>query len=219
MNMQHRFNGFDGKVSMKGIMQLSKLADDQVIRAREVAAASRRVADESAEAAVWVCLQVDSGREMTVEKVLNDAKIYAVVAMRKGPEMRRRHKKLPPQDMPVLNGYVPVRCVSTPEAMRGLKGFDYVRGVVGGWDNPRCVAIQEMTSFNEKAARGEYDFTRPAGLFRKGQKVEVTEGPFHLLKGEIISCRTDGCGDAVVEIVLLGRPVPVLLPLALLRRV
>jgi transcriptional antiterminator NusG len=219
MNMQHRFNGFDGKVSMKGMMQLSKLADAQAIRAREVAAASKRLADESPKKAVWICLHVDSGRELTVEKLLDDAKIDAVVAMRKGPVLRRRHKELPPQDLPVLNGYVPVRCISTPEAMRGLKGFDYVRGVVGGWDNPRCVAIQEMTSFNEKAARGEYDFKRPAGLFRRGQKVEVTEGPFHFLQGEIISCRADGCGDAVVEIVLLGRTVPVLLPLALLRRV
>lgn len=219
MNMQHKFNGFDGKVSMKGIMQLSKLADDQAIRAREVAAASKRIADESPTKAVWICLQVDSGQELTVEKMLGAAEIDAVVAMRKGPVMRRRHKELPPQDLPVLNGYVPVRCVSTPEAMRGLKGFDYVRGVVGGWDNPRCVAIQEMTIFNEKAARGEYDFKRPVGLFRKGQKVEVTDGPFHLLQGEIITCRADGCGDAVVEMVLLGRPVPVLVPLALLRRV
>jgi transcriptional antiterminator NusG len=219
MNMQHKFQGFDGHVSAKGLLQLSKLADERAIRGREIAAAGRTSADESEARSAWFCLHVDSGREMAVEKAMVKADIDAAVALRKGPVLRRRHKEIPAQDLPVLVGYVPVRCVGTAEAMRGLKGFEHVRGIVGGWESPRCISLEEMKRFNEKAANGEYDFRRPAGLFKRGQKVEVTEGPFGLLRGEIVSCRADGCGDAVVEIVIMGRTVPVILPLALLRRV
>lgn len=221
MNMQHNFDSLVGRVSAKGIEQLNRIAEGEVIRESEILAASRSRADsalmaESGIKPAWICLQVSLGKEEGVEKLLREAGVEAIVPLRKGPVQRRRHKEIPAKDIPVIHGYVPVWCVPDNQAMRGLLGFEHVIGVIGGWENPYRVPQQEISAFKVKAQRGAYDYGRPAGLFRKDMMVDVTEGPFASFRGPIVSCRSDGTGDAVVELVLFGRAVPALIPLAML---
>lgn len=166
----------------------------------------------------WLTLRVDPGREIAVKNLLDEAGVEALVPMRKGPELRRRGRVLPPALLPVMGCYVLARCVVTDRALIGLKSFDHVRDVLGGCVSPRLVSAEEVNVFREKAEQGEYDWGKPTVSFKAGWKVRVTGGPFLGFVGTIISCRADGRGDAVVEVDVFNRATPVLTPLALLAK-
>ena len=116
----------------------------------------------------------------------------------------------------VLTGYVLVRCLYSPDAMVGLCGVEHVIEVVGGSLSPWRIPDKTVVCFKGMADKGAYNYERPAGLFRKDGKVRVSGGPFDGLTGVIVTCRQDGKGDAVVEVDILGRMTPMLVPLAIL---
>ena len=178
-------------------------------------AATLRARDDSP----WFAIRVMSGREIVVKNVLDEAGIEALVPMRKGPEYRRRGRVVPSKMIPVMTSYVLVRFMPSDEAFLGIQGVEHVIGVLGGCINPRRVPNSEVNIFKTLADEGSLDWERPTRVFKAGETVHVTSGPFGSFAGTITSCRTDGRGDAVVEIDIFGRKTPVLMPLAILEKV
>ncbi|WP_203422907.1 transcription termination/antitermination NusG family protein [Sinorhizobium sp. BG8] len=166
----------------------------------------------------WFALRVWSGREEAVEKSLLEAGIEALVPMRKGREYRRRGRVIPAQMIPVMTGYVLVQCLRSEQAFLGLLGVEHVISVIGGCETPLPIHNEEVQRFKTKACEGAYDWEVPAGLFKRGMKVRIGQGPFAGITGEIVSCRDDGRGDAVVEAQMFGAMTPLLVPLAILEK-
>lgn len=180
----------------------------------------RRLLSESAvrqsSDAPWFAIKVKPGHELIVENTLRKHGVEALVPMRMGRELRRRHRVIPPAPLPVILGYVLVKCSKSHASIAGLLGVEHVIGLIGGNENPHLISSKEVNEFNEKAKAGYFDWERPASLFRIGYRVKVAAGMFSGLSGTIVSCRSDGRGDAVVELVMFGRMTPVLMPLAIL---
>lgn len=178
-------------------------------------AATLRAASDSP----WFALHVMSGREKVVESTLAKADIEVLVPMRKGPIYRRRHRIIPASDIPVLSSYVLVRCLPSAEAFAGFLRVEHVLGIVGGSERPHVVTQEEVRRFSNIAISGAYDWEASSAVFRRGEKASIKDGPFACLRGEIVTCRKDGKGDAVVLLDLFGRETPVLVPLAILEHV
>ncbi|WP_242220036.1 transcription termination/antitermination protein NusG [Shinella zoogloeoides] len=164
----------------------------------------------------WFVLCVLPGREKAVEKHLAEAGVEVFVPMRMGPERRRHHRVLPAKAETIFTGYVFVRCSRSVEAFTAFLGVEHVEGFVGGFENPYPVDADCIEEFRRKADAGAYDYERPASLFRRGAKVVIAEGPFVGFGGEILSVGSKARGDAVVELMLFGRPRAIIVPLAIL---
>lgn len=190
---------------------------NQVIEERKrwqgmVAKARVRAGDDSP----WLVLKVMTGRELAVGDALIADSVEALVPMKMGKKLRRRHQEIEPKKEPVFIGYIFVRCIISNEALAGLLGFTGVIGVLGGYDNPYLVEDKKVLSFNEKADKGHFDHEVPQQVFRRGMKVLIRDGIFAGSKGEIISGGADGKGNAVVSIHFLGGITPAIMPLAIL---
>lgn len=213
--MQHK-GSLDSRVSEKGWRMLDKIDREKANQEACIVKASRQYAAESGQAAHWYCLSVATGREHAVEKRMLEAGVEACVPMRMGAERRRQHKVLPPSLEPVMTGYIMVRCAYSPYAMRALQGFDYVSGMVGGWEGRYHITDESMSVFMKMANDGLFDHERPAALFNDGTKVSIKAGPFAAFDGVVVGRTRKGKGDAVVELSVFGRTSPVIIPLALL---
>jgi len=225
---------FGGRVSDKGERMLERIALEAAIRARQIDAASRRIAAERPMDAKWLVLSVASGQEWAVEKSLDEAGIEACVPTCKGPERRRRQTILPPSDKPVFNGYTLVRCVPTADALQALMSFNYVGSVVGGWERPLRLTDETISSFRQMACAGAYDWdakvvdqsaaavAAPDAVqvdhrtFGNGQMIRVNSGPFGGFCGPVIAFGGAGKGTPIVELDIFGRKTPIMIPLAML---
>ena len=168
----------------------------------------------------WYGLRVAFGREIPVENELKKHNVECVVPMRMGPERRIRHRLIAPKPEPAITGYVLVRFDPTPEACVGLMAVEHVVGLVSADGVPMPMNHEEVMKFKAKADDGSLDWEHDCGMtFAKGERVEVTDGPFWGITGSIVSARADGRGDAVVELDLFGRSTPATLPLAILKKV
>lgn len=166
----------------------------------------------------WFALRCWTGREESVRNELDGLGITSLVPMRKGPDLRRRHRLIEGQMMPVIHGYVLVRIDGKPLFLAALDAVEHAIEVLGGCEHPKRLSAAEVERFQSLAEAGEYDWKTVSLVFRKGEKVRATEGPFASFSGSVISCRQDGRGDAVVEFDVFGRPTPVTLPLAFLEK-
>lgn len=211
MNMQHR-SLMGTIIDALGDVRFDGIFAD--IAEENLRAATLRAHPDSP----WFVLRVAYGREGAVEKSLVNIGIEALVPTRKGPDLRRRGRVIPGAYMPVLTGYVLVRCVHSAHAMLGLKAVEHVVGVLGTCERPHLIQNEEAMRFNDRAAAGEFDWDTPSGLFKAGMRVRFSRGPFCGANGVIISCRADGKGDAVVEMTLFGGTMPILVPLAFLEK-
>ncbi|WP_257316085.1 transcription termination/antitermination protein NusG [Shinella pollutisoli] len=167
----------------------------------------------------WYAVRVWTGREIAVEDALVALGVETCLPMRMGPELRRRHRIIPPQPMPAIHGYVLV-CMPPDGAVLGaLRAIDYVVEVVGGLEHPMSLPDEEVMRFKALADAGLYDWQHEVQQrWRVGEKAGIGAGIFWGAACEILSCRSDGCGDAVVLISLLGKDVPVTVPLAILEK-
>ncbi len=213
--MQHK-GSLDARVSEKGWRMLDKIDRERANQAMCIAMAGRQYAVESGLLPLWYCIAVDTGREQAVEKRMLDAGIEACVPMRMGPARRVNHKVVAPSPIPALVGFVMVRCVFSGHAMRALRGFQHVNGLVGGWDGRYSISDEKMNAFMDLAKSGKLDHERPASLFNDGAGVSVKAGPFCGFVGKVVGRTRKGKGDAVVELSIFGRSSPVIIPLALL---
>lgn len=167
----------------------------------------------------WFALRVWTGREKAVEKELDQMGVRSLVPMRKGPDLRRRHRVIEGVMMPVIHGYVLVQMVSQPEYLAGLLSVEHAIEVLGGCDRPMRISDAEVSRFNALASSGAYDAERHIDLvLREGEPVFITAGPFCDQKAIVVTPNRKERGDVVVAIKFMGGDVPVTVPLALLRK-
>jgi transcriptional antiterminator NusG len=225
MTMQHKrgtffqFDGRDVEVRDFAISKMDASRRGSAIRVHQLGMASKRIADDYAELAGWFCLRIASGREFVVEEGLKNAGVDALVPTRKGDKIMKRHRIIPAPTLPVLPGYVLVRCVASPGAMAGLRRFDKVVDVVGTAEKPYRVPEKFVSKFIQKAAAGKYDHRSPEPIaYAPGDQVMITDGPFHAFRGTVLG--HDACHNRVrVEAMLFGRSTPINLDIAQIEKV
>lgn len=166
--------------------------------------------------APWLVLKVMTGRELEVGEMLKVADVEALVPMKMGKKLRRRHQEIEPRLEPVFIGYLFVRCIISNDTMAALLGFNHVTGILGGYEKPYLVKAKNLLSFNKKAKDGHFDYEVPQAVYRRGMRVFVRDGIFAGSQGEIISGGCKGKGTAVVGVNFLGGLTPVIMPLAIL---
>jgi transcriptional antiterminator NusG len=215
--MQHKF-GDISHVSLIGMMKLERLSREAAQMARERESASRTAAQSSSDS-VWMVVQVAFGRETAVESEMLEAGIEALVPMRMGPERKRHGKRLPAQPMPVFNGVVFVFCRNTGEALRGVLGFNHVIRIIMNDERAVPVSSEIINSFKSMAENGDFDWQRSTDAFWKGQKVRISSGPFVGYEVKIEAFAGAGNGDAVVTILIFGKPTVFNMPLVMLEKV
>ncbi|KQU79828.1 antitermination protein NusG [Ensifer sp. Root31] len=170
-------------------------------------------------AAPWFALRVWTGREKAVENMLERMGVRSLVPMRKGPDLRRRHRVIEGTMMPVIHGYVLVQMLPQAEYLAGLQGIEHAIDVLGGCERPMRISDKEVSRFNAMALGGTYDWERPVDLVvTAGEPVWITAGPFNNQKAIVVTPNRKGRGDVVVAIRFMGGEVPVTVPLALLRK-
>ncbi len=167
----------------------------------------------------WFAIRVMTGRESAVQEALEVLGITALVPMRKGPDLRRRHRVIPGSLQPVIYGYVLVQSDPSPEILVAFKGVQDVIDVLGGAEKPMRVTAKEISRFKAMAEAGAYDWERPSDLvLRVGEAVRVKDGPFASFKAVVVTPNAKGKGDVVVMVDILGGSVPVTVPLAILEK-
>ncbi|SOC48422.1 transcriptional antiterminator NusG [Rhizobium subbaraonis] len=167
----------------------------------------------------WFALRVWTGREKAVETTLDGMGIRCLVPMRKGPDLRRRHRVIEGAMMPVIHGYVLVQMLPFADYLAGLQGVDHAIDVLGGCEKPMRISSAEVSRFNALAQCGAYDWERPVDLsLEQGEQVFITAGPFTGLHAIVATASKKGRGDVVVVIRFMGGEVPLTVPLALLRK-
>ena len=176
-------------------------------------AASTHAADDSP----WFAFRVMTGKELAVESLLKREGIECLVPLRKGKEIRRRGRVMLPT-IPVMMGYVLVRFELSNAAIAGIVRFDQVVGIVGGGLQPRAISHCEVKAFEDRAKNGWFDWSKRFTSLKRNVRVVVTHGPFKGAKGIVVSARSDGLGDAVVEFNADEKIPAALLPLAILEK-
>lgn len=167
----------------------------------------------------WFALRVMTGKEVTVQEGLEVLGITSLVPMRKGPDLRRRHRVIPGSLQPVIYGYVLVQSDPSPDILVAFKGLDDVIGVLGGAEKPMRVTASEINRFKAMADAGLYDWEKPCGLVVvAGDRVRMSAGPFEGWSGMVVTPNSKGKGDAVVLVNLMGGEVPMTIPLAILEK-
>tara|TARA_Y100000815_G_scaffold196237_1_gene179744 strand:- start:201 stop:836 length:636 start_codon:yes stop_codon:yes gene_type:complete len=178
------------------------------------------LAEKAANDAPWYVLQVMTGWEQAVCDALTECGAEALSPTRKGPKRRRRHKVLPPQDIPLMAGYVLVRFALSETAVSALLGFEHVRGMLGGWLSPFALENDRVVRIMQKAGDGRFDWERVSKIVVvAGERVRIGEGMFAGLEAEVVTPNSKGKGDVVVEVDMFGQKTPVNLPLAIIEKV
>lgn len=216
--MQHKFEDICGYVSPKGFAKLDRIAQEAARVADERYSASKERALGVSDSA-WVIARVEYGREKAVENAMIEAGIEACVIMRLGPERKRHGRRLPASRLPVFNGIVFVYCLPDNHALRGILSFDGVKTIVMSGEKAVKITVETINEFKELAEDGAYDYARRSDSIRKGDKVRITSGPFIGFEVAVEAFGEDGYGDAVVTIVIFGKPTVFNMPLAMLEKV
>jgi transcriptional antiterminator NusG len=225
MMMQHKrgsfwaFKGQEIEIREFALAKAANASRSMEIRISHVSMAAKRIADENPELAGWFCLKIAAGREIYVEDALKKEGVQALVPTRKGEEMRRRGRVVEARMLPVLPGYVLVRCVPSAAAMAGLRRFDKVIDVVGSALSPFRVPEQFVNKFIEKVALGAYDHREPDAVrYSVNEAVRIIDGPFASFDGFVVSQDVER-NRVDVEIEIFGRATPVDLDVAQIEKV
>lgn len=225
MTMQHKrgtFFQFDGKeveIRDYALLKMGNARRAQEIRIDQIGMASKRIADDYPELAGWFCLKIMGTREFAVEEALKKAGVEALVPAAKGEEIRRRRRVVEAPLVPVLRGYVLVRCVPSAAAMAGLRRFERVLDIVGTAEKPFRVPEKFVSKFISKVEDGAYDHRPPSPTeYRLGERVKVVDGPFASFPAEVVSQDMEG-NRLTVEVEIFGRPTPVDLDVAQVEKV
>ncbi len=207
------------------VRSFSDFKQDKVIAANrlsisQLSMASMRVtqriiADEPDMKPRWFCLQVMSGREMAVEKILVNADVDVLVAKRAPYKVVRRGRQRLVPEAAVMRGYVLVRCLNIPHAIAGLLRVDGVIGIIGGAVGPWWAKDESVSKFKSMAEEGNYN-QRPVSsvAFMVGEHVKVTDGPFASFPGTVTKIDAVEKFRISVEVSIFGRATPVELDIA-----
>ncbi|WP_283195505.1 transcription termination/antitermination NusG family protein [Rhizobium sp. AN80A] len=215
MTMQHKRGAFDfdGKVSLKGIEKLERIASEQRIKIGNLAEASRRIVADHPELCSWYCLKVISGRERAVEKHLYEENVEALVPTKKGKEKCHRGRVIPAPSIPVMPGYVLVQCATKAQCFIALRGVKDVIGIIGGGERPYPIPSEFIEKFKRRAVRGDYDYRVSTVEYVVGQALKVTDGPFAGFTG-LVTDFEPSKNRVTVEVMMFGRSTPLELDIA-----
>ena len=218
MTMQHKRGAFDGRVSIKGLLKLDRIADEQRIMISNLAMASRRIIADQPELCPWYCLSVRTGSEFTVEKYLYEENVEALVPTFMTAQKYSRGRMIEPQKRPVMPGYVLVQCVASAHAFLALRRVKNVLGIIGGTERPFKIPLKNIVRFRERAKAGGYDHRPVMAKYHVGQPVKVVDGPFASFDAEVTA--VDGEKHRVtVEVEIFGRKTPLELDVAQIEEV
>lgn len=226
MTMQHRGKGFQDAAPIV-IRDYATFKQDKAIRTERIRVdsigmACRQIADDYPDDAAWLCLQVRPRTESAVEDMLAVENVHALVPRYRGPDMRRRHRNIEAPMLPVMPGYVLVRCVPKPQAVHGLLTFDRLKrvvGIVGDPERPFRVPFAFIDRFLRKVEAGAYDHrVMPPVRYALNERIRIVEGPFATLPGTVLSVDHDKC-RIEIEVRLFSGLVPVEMDIAQVEKV
>ncbi|WP_247996788.1 transcription termination/antitermination NusG family protein [Brucella tritici] len=190
--------------------------DKVLAERRRVARMRAQTANRAGDDSPWLVLQVMSGRELSVREALEKENIEVLVPMKMGPKIRRQGREIPAKKQPVMNGYVLARCMISNECLAGLLSFDNVVSILGGYETPFLVSAEKVFVFRAKAEDGQYDYEHFHRKFIGVKWARVADGPFAGCRAELVSGGTKGNGLVVIEVSIMGRPVAMTVPIAIL---
>lgn len=224
--MQHKVEEFEHAQAIEirpyAEFKQEKARRENRIRISQLGMASRRIADDYPELAAWLCFSVRPRCEFAVEEALTAQNVHALIPRRKGEEIKRRHRIIPAPTLPVLPGYVLVRCVPSNEAVQGILRFDRekrVLGVLGNGVSFHRVSPKFINRFIEKAESGAYDFRAPSPVhYVLGEQARIIDGPFVSFVGEVTNFDA-AANRLMVEIEIFGRKTPIDLDVAQVEKV
>ncbi|MBD9445774.1 MULTISPECIES: transcription termination/antitermination NusG family protein [unclassified Rhizobium] len=187
------------------------------IAADRLRAASKEMCERKPKMAKWYCLRVESGREIIVEKSLQDADVEAfmpsekVVRIHKGTKIEGTR--------PFFPSYMLVRFVPSGEAFEGLKNVKHVIDIVGGPNGYHIVRNEDVERL--KALKSEADLPRVATdkTMTDGDKADITFGPFVGFTCTVLAVKWCRQARARVLIDVGGKPFQIeSMPLAFLKK-
>jgi transcription termination/antitermination protein NusG len=213
--MQQR--GIEGKVieiTERAIAKQERAICDKANR-QDRFAAIRQATDNLP----WFVVRTMTGCEQSVEKVLQDNAIEALVPMRKGKTWERRGRKMEGRPMPVIHGYVLVRFMPDAAAFEAVSSIDKVLGFLRMGEQAKPISHSEVKRFYQRAMAGEYDWKSTKLTYAAGERVRIIEGPFAGHIATVVTREERKDADLVVVTVeMFGTQLPVNLPLALIEK-
>lgn len=216
--MQHRRSDFNGQVSIKGLLKLDKIADEQRIRISNLAMASRRIIADYVDDCPWYCLSVRTGSEFTVEKYLYEENVEAFVPSWQTEPRYSRGRLIASQKRPVTPGYVLVQFAASPHAFLALSRVKHVQGFLGGAVKPYRIPLIQIEIFRQKAKSGAFNQRHVRNDYLRGEEVRITEGPFASFNATVTEVDKNK-HRLKVEASIFGRSTPLELDIAQIEKV
>lgn len=230
MNMQHKRDQFGNgepiEIRPFATFKQDKAIAEQRIKIHQLHMASRAIAEDYPELAAWLCISVRPYAEFSTVEAMQEQNIEAIVPTYRGEDVRHRGRKISGSMLPVVPGYVFIRCAVGPACVRALLRFEVqgdrkrrVTGIIGGAERPYRFKNEIIDGFIRDSAEGIYDFRPPADVYYvPGEHVKIIAGPFASFMGVVIDW--DGERNrAKVEASIFGRSTPIDLDVAQIRKV
>lgn len=177
------------------------------------------MAEENGTGSDWFAVQTYSGHEKKVKTLIE--RRVADLPENASEKEAIREVIVPTQEVVEIKGgkkvtstkrlypgYVLINMVMTQESMFLVNSIQGVIKFVGGGSHPQPLTHEEMNKILGIADELEEAGPKEEIPFRKGQVVEVTEGPFSDFSGTVEEVFHDK-GKVRVQVSLFGRPTSV----------
>ena len=181
--------------------------------------AEESVAEDNGVGADWFAVQTYSGHEKKVKTLIE--RRVAELPESASEKTAIREVIVPTQEVVEIKGgkkvtstkrlypgYVLIRMAMTQESMFLVNSIQGVIKFVGGGSHPQPLTQEEMNKILGIADELEEAGPKEEIPFRRGQVVEVTEGPFSDFSGTVEEVFHDK-GKVRVQVSLFGRPTSV----------
>ncbi|WP_259667587.1 transcription termination/antitermination protein NusG [Rhizobium lentis] len=187
----------------------------RITEANLLAASSERFAKKPKNAK-WYCLHVMTGRESSVEKTLEAAKIE-LVSPREKVVLVKKGKKIETSRL-FFPGYILVHCQPSAEAFHGLRSMKNVLDIVGNGGKYHVIADEQVSVF-----KGMTDLPAPRVTtdksFCEGDRAMITFGPFKDFDCVVLAVKWSREARARVQLAVFGKNFEIeSMPLAFLEK-
>lgn len=171
-------------------------------------------AGEAGPSARWYVLQVKNGKDIAVDKLLEEANIERWMAQETKVVRRRgRYGMMRPEakTIPFLPGYIFVKVVWCAPCWHALMALKGVAGILCSGGHPAAVADDKLLKLRADVEHDPEAIRAYLKKFNVGDKVSIDHGPFASFPGEVVE--VDDRGKALIEVMIFGRAVSVALDL------
>lgn len=215
MMMQHKdIKGEPIDIRPYAEFKQDKARREMAIRIHQSSMAMKRIADDYPHLSGWICLAVRDRCEFAVEKLLIDGGVDVLLPRRRSARSVNRGRVRQGVVLPVIPGYLLVRCAIVPAAMMALARVEGVLDIVGGMERPYRIRAQEVEKFRYLAEEGAYDEREVSCDYLVDEVVLITDGPFASFNGVVVDIEKAGKGRLIVEANIFGRSTPLELDVA-----